>query len=81
MNGVDKKKAEQLDRVFKHLKQPDGAKKLKADPKNAVPNLDQELVDVLSTLDEQELQLLSKVNEKLFDAGFGVSPEFRVSMV
>ena len=81
MSNVDKQKAEQLHRVFEHLKQPDGAKKLKADPKNAVPNLDPELVEVLSKLDEKELQVLSKVNEKLFDAGFGVSPEFRVSMV
>ena len=78
---VNEQKAQQLDKVFKHLKKPDGAKTLKANPSGAVPGLDPALVDVLSKLDEKELQALSKVNEKLVDAGFGVSGNFRVSMV
>jgi hypothetical protein len=78
--SVDKAKVEQLDRLFKHLKQPDGAKKLKANPQ-AVPGLDPALVDVLSKLDEKELQALSKVNEEMLNAGFGVGGGFRVSMV
>lgn len=81
MNDFDKQKAEQLDRLFKHLKHPDGPKKFKADPKGAVQGLDPKLADALSKLDEKELRLISDVNEKLFDAGFGVSNEFRVSMV
>jgi hypothetical protein len=78
---VNAQKAEQLDKLFKHLKKADGAKTLKANPNAAVPGLDPALVDVLSKLDEKELQALSKVNDKLVDAGFGVSGEFRVSMV
>lgn len=79
--SVNKQKAEQLDKLFKHLKQAGGAKALKDNPSGAVPGLDPALVDVLSKLDEKELQALSKVNEKLVDAGFGVSGGFRVSMV
>lgn len=78
---MNAQKAEQLDKLFKHLKKADGAKTLKANPNAAVPGLDPALVDVLSKLDEKELQALSKVNDKLVDAGFGVSGEFRVSMV
>lgn len=78
---VNAQKAEQLDKVFKHLKKTDGAKKFKANPNAAVPGLEPALVDVLSKLDEKELKALSKVNEKLVDEGFGVSGGFRVSMV
>ena len=78
--SVDKAKAEQLDRLFKHLKQANGPKKFKDNP-NVVPGLDQELKDALSKLDEKELHALSKLNEDLVDAGFGVSGGFRVSMV
>jgi hypothetical protein len=78
---VNQQKAEQLDKLFKHLKQADGAKKFKADPSGAVPGLDPKLVQALSKLDEKELKALSNVNEELFDAGFGVSGGFRVSMV
>jgi hypothetical protein len=78
---VKKDKADQLDKVFKHLKQPGGAQSLKANPSGAVPGLDPELVNVLSQLDVNELQALSDVNEKLLNAGFGVSGGFRVSMV
>jgi hypothetical protein len=80
LSDFDKQKAEQLDRLFKHLKHPDGPKKFKDDPK-VVQGLDKELVDALSKLDPKELRVISHLNEKLVDAGFGVSPEFRVSMV
>jgi hypothetical protein len=78
---VNAQKAEQLDKVFKHLKKADGAKTLKDDPGGAVPGLDPKLVAVLSELDPKELQALSKLNDDLLDAGFGVSGGFRVSMV
>ena len=79
--SVDKQKAEQLDRLFKHLKHPDGPKKFKADPKTAVQGLDPKLVDVFSKLDEKELRAISDLNEKLVAAGFGVSPGMTVAMV
>jgi hypothetical protein len=70
---VKKDKAEQLDKVFKHLKQG-------GDPKG-LEGVDPALVAVLSKLDAKERQALAKLNDDLFDAGFGVSGEFRVSMV
>ena len=70
---VKKDKAEQLDKVFKHVKQG-------GDPKD-LEGLDPALKAGLSKLDKKELQALSKLNDDLFDAGFGVSGEFRVSMV
>jgi hypothetical protein len=76
LSNVDKKKAEHLRRALDHLKQPDGAKKVKDDA-----NLDPQLKQALSGLDDKELKLLAKVNDDLFDAGFGVDNEFRVSMV
>jgi hypothetical protein len=47
---VNAQKAEQLDKVFKHLKKADGAKTLKANP-SCSARLDRRC-DVLSKLDE-----------------------------
>jgi hypothetical protein len=72
---VNAQKAEQLDKVFKHVKQHG-----QFDP-NAVPGLDPQLVAALGKLNPKELRVIADLNDDLFNAGFGVSGEFRVSMV
>jgi hypothetical protein len=79
--SVDEKKAEQLHKVFQHIKDEKGRRKFREDPKSAVPDADPELLAVFAELDEHHLRLLSEVNDKLYDAGFGVSRDIRVSMV
>ena len=67
----NEQKAGQLDKVFKHVKQHG----------QPPPDLDPELAKVLGKLKPNELRLITELNDDLFDAGFGVSGEFRVSMV
>jgi hypothetical protein len=79
--SVDKKKAQQLHHVFQHIKTEDGRKKFREDPASAVPGADRDLLAVFADLDDDHLRLLAEVNDKLYDAGFGVSDSVRVSMV
>jgi hypothetical protein len=72
---VSEQKAEQLDKVFKHVKQHG-----KFD-KNAVPGLDPQLAAAFEKLNPNEAKAIAELNDDLFEAGFGVSGEFRVSMV
>jgi hypothetical protein len=68
---VNEQKAQQLDKVFKHVKKHG----------ELPPDLDSDLAKVLGKLKPNELRLITELNDELFDAGFGVSDEFRVSMV
>jgi hypothetical protein len=68
---VNEHKAGQLDKVFKHVKKHG----------TLPPNLDSDLAEVLRKLDPNELRLITELNDELLERGFGVSDEFRVSMV
>ena len=63
----NEQKAEQLDKVFKHVKEH-----------GQVPP---DAPAAFQGLNPHELRLIAKLNDDLFDEGFGVSDEFRVSMV
>ncbi len=63
----NKQKTEQLDKVFKHVKEHGQL------PPNAPA--------ALQKLKPDELRLIKQLNDDLYDDGFGVSDEFRVSMV
>lgn len=74
ISQVNEQKAGQLDKVFKHVKQhgqlpPDTS------------GLDPQLVAAFRKLKPNELRAVAELNDDLYEAGFGVSDEFRVSMV
>lgn len=71
---MNEQKAGQLDKVFKHVKQhgqlpPDTS------------GLDPKLVEAFRKLNTNQLRAVADLNDELYEAGFGVSSEFRVSMV
>ena len=64
---MNEQKAGQLDKVFKHVKEH-----------GQVPS---DAPAAFQGLKEHELRLIAKLNDDLYKEGFGVSDEFRVSMV
>jgi hypothetical protein len=77
----DQEKLQQITRLFELIKDPAGRKAFQADPAGAAPDIDPSLLDVFGKLDEDHLRLVSELNERLYEAGYGVSPDVRMSMV
>ena len=70
----NEQKAGQLDKVFKHVKQH-------GQFPSDTSDLDPQLVAAFRKLNPNELRAVAELNDDLFDAGFGISGEFRVTMV
>ena len=77
----DQEKLEQISRLFELLKDPKGRQAFLADPAGAAPDIDPNLLEVFGKLDEYHLLLVSELNERLYEAGYGVSSGVRMSMV